>query len=85
MAHRKFLEWIISRLDRPSFSSPSLIFNTSGRNIRSFFPKGTDLREIFTEQIKIVEHYLNFSSICKFDYLNSIQQTLKYHCVALIT
>lgn len=53
--------------------------------IRRFFPKGTDLREISTERIKTVEHYLNFRPVRKFDYLNPIQQTLKHRAVALIT
>jgi len=53
--------------------------------IRRFFPKGTDLREVPNERIKIVEEYLNFRPVRKFDYLNPIQQSLKHRGVALIT
>lgn len=55
--------------------------------IRRWFPKGTDLRKISKERIKQVEQYLNLRPIRKFDYLNPIQQTLKYRAVnvALMT
>ncbi|MDZ7755192.1 IS30 family transposase [Rhodohalobacter sp.] len=53
--------------------------------IRQFFPKGTDLRDVSTQQIKIVERHLNNRPIRKFDYLSPIQQTLKYRAVALMT
>jgi IS30 family transposase len=53
--------------------------------IRQFFPKGTDLREVSTQQIKTVERHLNNRPIRKFDYLSPIQQTLKYRAVALMT
>jgi IS30 family transposase len=53
--------------------------------IRRFFPKGTDLRKVSQQRINIVEEYLNFRPIRKFDYLSPIQQTLKHRCVALIT
>lgn len=53
--------------------------------IRRFFPKGMDLRGVSEERIKTVEQYLNFRPVRKFDYLNPIQQTLKYRSVALVT
>lgn len=55
--------------------------------IRQFFPKGTDLREVSTRRIKIVERHLNNRPIRKFGYLSPIQQTLKHHAasVALVT
>ncbi len=53
--------------------------------IRRFFPKGMDLRTVSEERIKTVEQYLNFRPVRKFDYLNPIQQTLKYRSVALVT
>lgn len=53
--------------------------------IRQFFPKGTDLRDISTQQIKTVERHINNRPIRKFDYLSPIQQTLKYRAVALVT
>ncbi|PAU93080.1 IS30 family transposase, partial [Aliifodinibius salipaludis] len=53
--------------------------------IRRFFPKGMDLRTVSEERITTVEQYLNFRPVRKFDYLNPIQQTLKYRSVALVT
>jgi len=53
--------------------------------IRQFFPKGTDLRKVSSERIKTVERFLNNRPIRKFGYLSPIQQTLKYHAVALMT
>ncbi|MFO7845583.1 MAG: IS30 family transposase [Balneolaceae bacterium] len=53
--------------------------------IRQFLPKGTDLREVSEQRIKTVERHLNNRPIRKFDYLSSIQQTLKHRAVALVT
>ena len=53
--------------------------------IRQFLPKGTDLREVSSQRIKIIERHLNNRPIRKFDYLSPIQQTLKYRAVALMT
>jgi len=53
--------------------------------IRQFFPKGTDLREVSTQQIKTVERHINNRPVRKFDYLSPIQQTLKHRAVALVT
>lgn len=53
--------------------------------IRQFFPKGTDLREVSTRQIKTVERHINNRPVRKFDYLSPIQQTLKQRAVALMT
>lgn len=53
--------------------------------IRQFFPKGTDLREISSQQIKTVERHINNRPIRKFNYLSPIQQILKHRSVALMT
>lgn len=53
--------------------------------IRPFFPKGTDLRNVTEERIKIVERHLNKRPIRKCDDLSPIQQSLKHRAVALIT
>ena len=41
--------------------------------IRQFLPKGTDLREVSSQRIKIIERHLNNRPIRKFDYLSPIQ------------